>query len=94
MIVPIRLAVHHHSDKLFVVDISLRILLVSQQLLNLLIAQFFTERGQQMPELSRRNEAARIFIEMTQALDEIVSSVARSLLRNCLKERKEREHVI
>lgn len=43
------LTVHNNSNEFFVVDIALWIFLIDQQLLDLVVGQFFAQRGQQMP---------------------------------------------
>lgn len=78
------LAAHDHPDKLLVVDVSLRILLVLEQLFHLIITQLLAERRQQMAQLGRRNETARVLVEVTQTLDKVVRRFGRALLRDGL----------
>lgn len=79
------LSVHHHSNELLVVHVALRVFLVVHQLLDLFIAQLLSERRQQVSELSGRDEAAGVLVEVTQPLNEVVGGVSRALLRDCLE---------
>lgn len=74
------LSVHDHSNELFVVHVPLGVFLVVHQLLDLLVAELLTERGQQVAEFGGRDEAAGILVEMTKPFDEVVGSVAGALL--------------
>lgn len=79
------LAVHHHSNKLLVVHVALRVFLVVHQLLDLFVAQLLPQSRQQVSELGGRDEAAGILVEVAQSLDEIIGRVVRTLLRNRLE---------
>lgn len=83
------LTAHDHSDKLLVVDVTLRVLLVLEQLLDLIIGQLLSERGQQVPQLGRRDEPAGVLVEVAQPLDKVIRSVRRTLLRDGLIDRQE-----
>lgn len=83
------LTAHDHSDKLLVVDVTLRVLLVLEQLLDLIIGQLLSERGQQVPQLGRRDEPAGVLVEVAQPLDKVIRSVRRTLLRDGLVDRQE-----
>lgn len=50
----------------------------------LIVAELLAERGQQVAQLSRRDETIAVLVEMAQPLNEIVSGVAAASLRDCL----------
>ena len=41
---------HYHSDKLFVIDVALGVLLIHQQLFDFIVGQFLAQSGQQMSQ--------------------------------------------
>lgn len=83
------LSVHNLSDKFFIVDVALWVLLIHEQLFDFVVGQFFAQRCQQMSQFGSGNETASIFIEMTESFDEIVGSIARSCFRNRMVDGKE-----
>lgn len=83
------LTAHYHSNELFIVNVTLRVFLVLEELLNLIIGQLLAQRGEQMSQLSRGNETAGVLIEVAQPLDEVVSRVGGTLLRDGLVDRQE-----
>lgn len=46
------LTAHNHSNELFIVNVTLRVFLVLEELLNLIIGQLLAQRGEQMSQLS------------------------------------------
>lgn len=85
----VHLSVHNLSDKFFVVNVALWVLLINEQLFNLIVGQLFAQSGQQMSQLGCGNESAGIFIEMTKSFNEVVGRVARSCFRNRMVDGKE-----
>ena len=66
------LASEEHADKLLVVDVAVLVLEAGEQLLGLLVAEAFAERGEQVAELGRVDHAAAVLVEDAQALDEVL----------------------
>lgn len=79
------LTVHDKPNKLFIIDVALRVFLVVKQLLNFFVTQLLAQRCKQVSQFSRRNKSTCILVKMTQTFNEIISSITRSLLRYCLK---------
>lgn len=83
------LAAHDETDKVFVVNIAVVVLLAGQQLLHLVVGQLLAKGGEQMTKFGRRNVATAILVEMAQALDKVLGSVRRLLLRDRLQDGQE-----
>ena len=69
------LSAHDGADKLLVVDVSVRVLVSRQQLLDLLVAELLSQRGEEVPQLGGRDEAVPVLVEVAEALDEVLGGV-------------------
>lgn len=69
--------------------VSLRVLLASQKLLHFVISQFFTQRGEQVSELSRADVAIAVLVKVAQALNEVLGRVCAAVLADGLQDRQE-----
>ena len=72
----LHLAVHHSPDEVLVVDVSLAVLVASEQLLCLLITQLLPEGGQQVSQLSRGDETIAILVKVTQTFNKVITGVS------------------
>lgn len=72
------LAVHDGSDEVLVVDVSLVVLVTGEELLGLLVTEFFPEGGEKVPQLRRRNESIPVLVEVAETLDEVLARVSGS----------------
>ncbi len=69
------LSAHDGADKLLVVDVAVRVLVSRQQLLDLLVAELLSQRGEEVPQLGGRDEAVPVLVEVAEALDEVLGGV-------------------
>lgn len=83
------LTAHDHSNELFVVNVTLRIFLILEELLHLIIGQLLAQRCKQMSQLGGRNETARVLIEVAQPLDKVIGRIGGALLGDGLVNRQE-----
>lgn len=74
-----RLSTEDQTNKLFIIDVALRVLLASQQLLHLLISQLLSQVCHEVSEFSRRDVAVAILIKMTESLNEVICCINRAL---------------
>jgi len=77
--------VHDGADELLVVDVAVRVLVAGQELLNLLITELLSERGEKMSQLRRRDESVSVLVEMPQALNKVLGGVGTAPAANGLE---------
>jgi len=77
-----RSSVHDCFDKLFVIDVSLRVLVATEQLFHLFIVELFSEGREEVSEFRGRDVSVSVFVEVSQTLDKVLRGVVVPLLAN------------